>query len=430
MATRADALSRAGAALDGVATSRGGRAAIEDFLLAERAQVPLWSPAAFGLGIVLYFMLPWAGERLAAVVAAGGVAALGLVARGATGRLLVWGGVLVALGVGIAAYRSNDVASPVLRDRFEGDVAGTVESVEVRSGRGQVRFILAPDDPGLPPHVRLSLKSSAVPAGLAPGAHVTLRAMLLPPQGPSFPGGYDFARTLWFAQIGATGYPLGTAVVTRPAPPPAGIAAWLDDARARLTRRIEGQVPGDAGAISAAFVTGDQGQISTATNLAMRWSGMAHLLSISGVHIAIVVGGTMWLTRALLCLSPWIALRWPVKAIAAGAAALTGIAYTILAGRAGADGAVVHRDGRRPARRHPRARGAVAAPARGGRFRHHGDPARGAARPEFPADLRRRHRPRRAVQLAARPLADLAAGRTPRGCRAPPSTSPGCSSPG
>ena len=332
MATAPDPAVAAGPGRPSLAWLTRVSAAIEDFLLAERAQVPLWSPAAFGLGIVLYFMLPWAGERLAVVVAAGAVAALGLVWRGATGRLLVWAGVLTALGVGIAAYRSNDVASPVLRDRFEGDVAGTVEAVEMRSGRGQFRFQLAPDDPGLPPHVRLSLKTNAVPPGLVPGAHVRLRAMLLPPQGPSFPGGYDFARTLWFAQIGATGYPLGTTVVTRAAPPPSGIEDWLDDARARLTRRIEGQVPGDAGAISAAFVTGDQGQISTDTNLAMRWSGMAHLLSISGVHIAIVVGGTMWLTRALLCLSPWIALRWPVKALSAGAAAVTGIAYTILAG--------------------------------------------------------------------------------------------------
>ena len=307
-------------------------AAVESWLIAERAQVPLWSPAAFGFGIVLYFMLPWSGERQASVIGAVAVAGLGVALRGATGRMLVWAGVLVTLGVGIAAYRSNDVASPVLRDRYEGVVAGTVEAVEVRSGRGQVRFQLAPEDPGLPPHVRLSLKTSAVPAGLAPGAHVSLRAMLLPPQGPSFPGGYDFARTLWFAQIGATGYPLGTPVVTRPAAPPSGAEEWLDDARARLTRRIEEQVPGDAGAISAAFVTGDQGQISNDVNLAMRWSGMAHLLSISGVHIAIVVGGTMWLTRALLCLSPWIALRWPVKAIGAGMAAVTGIAYTILAG--------------------------------------------------------------------------------------------------
>jgi competence protein ComEC len=107
-------------------------------------------------------------------------------------------------------------------------------------------------------------------------------------------------------------------------PPRGGVAAWLDDFRARLTKRIEAAVGGDAGAISAAFVTGDHGAISPGTNLAMRWSGMAHLLSISGVHIAIVVGGTLWITRALLALIPWIALRWPLKPISAGAAAAAG----------------------------------------------------------------------------------------------------------
>lgn len=64
----------------------------------------------------------------------------------------------------------------------------------------------------------------------------------------------------------------------------------------------------------------------------MRYSGMAHLLSISGVNIAIVVGGTMWLTRSLLALIPWIAPRWRLKAISAGAGAFVGIGYTILVG--------------------------------------------------------------------------------------------------
>ncbi len=310
---------------------RGSASAVEDFLLAERAQIPLWSPAAFGLGIVLYFMLPWAGERLAAVAVAAATAGAGLVVRGIAGRVLVWGGLLCALGLGTAAYRSTEVAAPVLRDRYEGDVAGTVEAVEVRSGRGQFRFQLAPDDPGLPPHVRLSLKTSAVPPGLVPGAHVRLRAMLLPPQGPSFPGGYDFARTLWFAQIGATGYPLGTAVVTPSAAARSGLVAALADFRGRLTRRLE-SVGGDAGGMAAAFVTGDKGGLTPEVDAAMRNAGMAHLLAISGLHIAVVVGGTMALVRAALTLSPWIALRWPVKAIAAAAAAAAGIAYTVIAG--------------------------------------------------------------------------------------------------
>ncbi len=102
--------------------------------------------------------------------------------------------------------------------------------------------------------------------------------------------------------------------------------------RARLTARIEAEVRGEAGAMAAAFVTGDQGAIPEDTAQAMRDSGLAHLLSISGVHIAVVVGGAMWLVRRLLTLSPWIALRWPVKTIAVAAAAAAGIAYTVLAG--------------------------------------------------------------------------------------------------
>lgn len=78
-----------------------------------------------------------------------------------------------------------------------------------------------------------------------------------PPQASSFPGGYDFARMVWFNGVGATGYPLGTTVVTHAAPSPVGVEEWLNDARARLTKRIERAVGGDAGAISAGFVTGD-----------------------------------------------------------------------------------------------------------------------------------------------------------------------------
>ena len=303
---------------------------IEAWLQAELPQLPLWAPVALGLGIVFYFTLPWASQRLACGVGAAAAIALGTVARGASARLLVWAGVLVGLGLMVAGWRSDSVAGPVLRDRYQGEVTGTVEAVELRSGRGQVRFQVAPDNIGLPGHVRISLKAN-VPPGLVPGAKVALRAMLSPPAGPSYPGGYDFARRAWFAGIGATGYPLGPVTVTA-APPPRGPEAWLDALRARLTRRIEAAVGGPAGAISAAFVTGDQGAIPEDVAQAMRYSGMAHLLSISGLHIAIVVGGAMWLTRRTLALVPWIALRWPVKAIAAGAAAVAGIGYTILAG--------------------------------------------------------------------------------------------------
>jgi competence protein ComEC len=64
----------------------------------------------------------------------------------------------------------------------------------------------------------------------------------------------------------------------------------------------------------------------------MRRSGLAHLLSISGLHVTAVIAGTMLLTLRLLALSQWLALRAPLLLISAGAGALAGIAYTLLSG--------------------------------------------------------------------------------------------------
>ncbi len=153
-----------------------------------------------------------------------------------------------------------------------------------------------------------------------------------PPAGAAIPGWHDFARRAWFDGIGASGFPLGPLVITDPAPPPQGVIARLAAARALLTQHIRAAVPGEAGAIAAAFVTGEQGAIPEVTKQAMRDSGLAHLLSISGLHIAVVVGGTLLLVRRLLALSPYLALRLPLRTIAAAAAAVVGIAYTLLAG--------------------------------------------------------------------------------------------------
>src|SRR3546814_20824145 len=66
----------------------------------------------------------------------------------------------------------------------------------------------------------------------------------------------------------------------------------------------------------------------------MRRSGLAHLLSVSGLHVTAVVGAVMLLTLKLLALSHTLALRFRLTVVAAGAGALAGIAYTILTGAA------------------------------------------------------------------------------------------------
>ncbi len=295
---------------------------------AERAALALWLPVAFAAGVALWFGLPWQSQRLAVAVLLAGLGLAGLLQRW---RPLAIVALLALAGMAVAQARTALVAHPVLAGPRVVTLAGTVQLVTSNPDRDRWRLTLAPADPALPPQVRISL-TGAPPPGLAAGAAVRLRVMLRPPAGAAIPGGYDFARRAWFDGVGATGFPLGPLVITTPAPPPSGVLARLAAARALLTLRIRAAVPGEAGAIAAAFVTGDQGAIPEPTKQAMRDSGLAHLLSISGLHIAVVVGGTLFLVRRLLALSPFLALRLPLRTIAAAAAALVGIAYTLLAG--------------------------------------------------------------------------------------------------
>jgi len=62
----------------------------------------------------------------------------------------------------------------------------------------------------------------------------------------------------------------------------------------------------------------------------MRRSGLAHLLSISGLHVTALIGVVIFLLMRLMALSRRAALDWPLMLLAAGGGALAGLGYTIL----------------------------------------------------------------------------------------------------
>jgi competence protein ComEC len=272
---------------------------------------------------------------------------------------------MAAFGCALVWGRSAYVAAPKLTRPTVAEVSGVVERIERLPAREVVRLTIAPSpatqsnptrslraefepaenavekfsassnrtEVSVPlPRARVTIDQDKVPPGLAVGATVVLRARLVPPPGPALPGAYDFARVAWFRGIGATGKALGPVTIAVPAPAGRSLPTWLADARERLTRHIQSRLAGSEGGIAAAFVTGDVGAISEEDSDAMRRSGLAHLLSISGLHVTAVIAGTMLLTLRLLALSQWLALRAPLLLISAGAGALAGIAYTLLSG--------------------------------------------------------------------------------------------------
>jgi len=169
----------------------------------------------------------------------------------------------------------------------------------------------------------------------APGSFVEVKASLEPPLQPLEPGSYDFARDLYFQGIGASGFVRG-AVKVITAPSPQGVLARADAFVQRLRDAIDARIravlPGDDGAIAAMLIDGKRDAIAPNVYDALFVSGIGHVLSISGYHMAVVAGVIVFMVRAFFALIPGLADRAPIKKWAALAAlAVTGF-YLILSG--------------------------------------------------------------------------------------------------
>lgn len=318
-------------------------AALAARLAAEGERRLLWLPVFFGAGIGLYFALTfepplWLGP---AATAAAGVAAAGL------RRCPAWRGAALALavlaaGFGWIAWRAWQVGAPVL-DRRLGPAVVTGRVVDIDALDRGWRLILAPDRlPGLAPERTPRLLRVHIPPSsdvLAPGDRVRLKAMLYPVPGQVLPGGYDMQRAAYFAGIGGVGFAYGGArLVAAPlsghgaGAPPAGWGERVRRLRALMTRRITAVLPGSTGGVAAALITGKRGNISAAVARDFRNSGLAHLLVIAGLHLGLVAGFVFFTARAAMALIPWLALRLPIKKIAAGLTLAVLAVYLVVSG--------------------------------------------------------------------------------------------------
>lgn len=298
----------------------------------------LWLPVALGLGIAIYYELPgepalWVGPALAA---AAFVAAV-LAPPGSLARALAIGGVAASTGLGLVAWRTASLAAPTLsRPLFSINVEGRIADIQ-RLPDG-VRVVLesvrlrgngVPPPEMVPVKVRVSLSRGAPP--LAVGDRLLVLANLSPPAGPAMPGAFDFQRIAWYQQLGAVGYALAPPVVVEKGRPD-GLIRAVDALRAEVTQRIMTVLPNPVGGVVAALLTGEQTAVDRGVAQAMRDSGLAHILSISGLHIVFVVGLVMGLVRYGIAAIPALALRIDGKKVAAALALMAALFYTALAG--------------------------------------------------------------------------------------------------
>ncbi len=296
-----------------------------------------WVPVAFGTGIALYFT---ADREPVASVTAVAAAVLCAAAFWLRRQKIFPIAVMVAAisaGFAVATWKTARVAHGVLaRPAYSVSLSGFVETRDIRERTD--RFVLRVarmDSPRALPkleRVRLSVRKGTAPAV---GSFVELKARLQPPLAPLRPGSYDFGRDMYFAGIGASGFVTGA--IKTVAPPISGglslrYAAFMQGLRDAIDARIRTTLDGDRRAIATALLTGRRDAISAPVNDAMFISGLGHVLSISGYHMAVVAGVVFFAVRALLALIPGLTVSFPIKKWSASAALAAAAFYLLLSG--------------------------------------------------------------------------------------------------
>ncbi|MGG5889182.1 ComEC/Rec2 family competence protein [Falsiroseomonas sp. HC035] len=315
-----------------LATSLPARDSVTELLAgqagAQHGRYAPWLAVALGAGILWYFALDREPDAAPPWLAAASTLAAVVLARWRA--LAAWAVGLVAaflLGMGLAGWHAARQPEPLALPYGAVVASGRVAVVEPLPEGVRVTLAAARLDDAAPlaRPVRLRLRRDD-PARPEAGDRLTVRALLREPGAPVVPDGYDFQRAAFFSGLGGSGFALGPAAVEP------GQGEKLARLRARLEQAVTAAIPGAAGAVAAALITGTQSGIPEPAMVAMRDSGLAHLLSVSGLHMAIVMGLVFGVLRAGLALVPWVALRVPGKAVAAVGALAAGAFYMLLTG--------------------------------------------------------------------------------------------------
>lgn len=327
-----------------------------------------------GVALQLQQASLWQGASYAVLAALGGalVAVLHRVAAKRSLRGAGWAVLLGAalLGFGVTGWRASAFQATTLNPALEGRdivVTGMVLAMP-QPGDDAVRFRLGVESARLngqavtlPPQLLLGwyagfgareAKSLALesadpaelelalqrqPQTLRAGERWRMTVRLKAPHGNSNPHGFDYELWLWEQGIQATGY---VRAGPRDAPPVKLSGSWMhpverarQSVRQAIYERVENR---QFAGVLAALVVGDQNAIERADWDVFRATGVAHLMSISGLHITMFA----WLASLLLSslwrrsarLTPRLCLALPASSAGALGGLLLAALYALFSG--------------------------------------------------------------------------------------------------
>ncbi len=310
-------------------------------LKAQKDRLFLWLPVPLFVGIAAYFFLPREpSTHICAVLSISCAAACFYAWRKHADNVVRFGlylfclfSLIASAGILASTFATQVYGTPILEKNIKfAEVEGDVESIEKLDGKRGSRVLLInlaieevlPEN--TPRKIRLTFRKDE---GIEAGQRIKTLASLDAPSRAVTPGAYDFRRHLFYEGIGAVGFSYRAATIVSEN---AQALTFFEILRTQIHSRISAVAGPVSAGIMSALITGERGEIADEDNNVMRDSGLYHLLSISGSHVAMVAGLLFFFARFVLALFPHVALRFPIKKIAALTALVGASFYVMLAG--------------------------------------------------------------------------------------------------
>lgn len=311
---------------------------LSEMLLEQHHRWILWLPVFMATGIGVYFSLHAEPSiYMGAFISVCLLVFLLSAWRNMAARLCLMVIFFISLGFAMASVRTQQVYTPIFKKEIgpvmiEGDVTQIdhePSSIKIIIENAALEDISVSDTPR-----RIRLKLAARFGVPELGDRIKVLGILLPPSPPVSPFSYDFQRHMYFQGIGATGYIVRDFEVVGKADDIKAVQVLdAESYREKVKKRIQAaEGSQNAKAVLVALLTGERRMIPESVWEDIRKAGIAHLLAISGLHIGLIAGFAFFILRAFLAAIPVIALKLPVKKMAAVFAFIMALSYCWLIG--------------------------------------------------------------------------------------------------
>ncbi len=304
--------------------------------LSEHERHFLWLPVLFGLGIGLYFGLDFV-PPLAILLALFGFLIFLLIYFHKQfifvplfAFFIIFSGYL---DIAVQTYfQTRKISFPLSEQTTY--LKGRIKHTDF-SSKGKTRLWLSDVQDFDNPLKGIYRITSNTKISFQIGDCVETVATVSKPSVPLVPNGFDFARHAFYQGISAIGYTESNIF-----PADCGSSQTLKSKaldfinilRSDITSFVQKTLPSDEAAVVSAILVGDKNLISDQLYNQYRNAGLAHFLSISGLHMGFIAAFAFFFVRFLMALVPYFALCFSSKKIACVVAVLFSFAYLLLSG--------------------------------------------------------------------------------------------------